>query len=97
MKFKNEQFNGLYELMEKMDQSDDYLAIHVSSLNPGKDTMEMSISVTGRTGGKETLDRIVVEVVLMMAMDKSDDLKWLLTDAVMHYEQSQAFKRSRQS
>lgn len=52
MKFKNEQFNNLYELMAKMDQSDDYLVIHVSSLNPGKDTMQISLSVTGRTAAR---------------------------------------------
>lgn len=96
-KFKNEQFNGLYELMKEMDSSDDYLAIHVSSLNPGKDTMEMHISMTGRTGGKETLETSAAEAVLIMAMDKDDVLKRLLTDAVMYYEQVQAFKRMRQS
>lgn len=29
MKFKNENFNELYEFMKEMDQSDDYLMIQV--------------------------------------------------------------------
>lgn len=97
MKFKNEHFNKLYELMEKMDSSDDYLMIQVSALNQGKNNMEMNILATGRSGGKPDINRAEAEAVLMMAMKKNDDLKRLLTDAVMHYELFQAFERRRQS
>lgn len=97
MKFKNTHFNELYESMKEMDQSDDYLMIQVSALNPGKDNMKMDILATGGTGGKPVIDKVVAETVLIIAMEKSDDLKRLLTDAVMHYEQFQAFKRMRKS
>lgn len=97
MKFKDTHFNELYESMKEMDQSDDYLMIQVSALNPGKDNMKMDILATGGTGGKPVIDKAVAEVVLIMAMEESDDLKRLLTDAVMHYEQFHAFKRMRKS
>lgn len=92
-KFKNEHFNKLYELMEKMDSSDDYLMVQVSALNPNKDGMEMTVAVTGKRGGKPEANRIEAEAALILAMEKDDDLKRLLTDAVMHYELYQAFKR----
>lgn len=93
-KFKNEQFNGLCEFMEKMDSSDDYLMVQMSALNPGKDDMRMTVTVTGREGGKPGIDRAEAEAVLIMAMKKSDDLKRLLTDAVRHYEMLDAFNKS---
>lgn len=92
-KFKNEQFNGLCEFMEKMDSSDDYLMIQVSALNLGKANTEINTMCTCRSGGKPVINRAEAEAVLIMAMEKSDDLKRLLTDAVMHYELYQAFKR----
>lgn len=92
-KFRNEHFNKLYELMEKMDSSDDYLMMQVSVLNPDKDGMEMTVAVTGWRGGKPEVNRIKAEAALILAMEKDDILKRLLTDAVMHYELYQAFKR----
>ena len=50
-----------------------------------------------RTGGKPVINKAKAEAVLIKAMEKSDDFKRLFTDAVMHYEQFQAFKRRRQS
>ena len=49
MKFKNENFNELYEFMEKMDKSDDYLMILVSAVDTGKGDMEvLTLGCTGR-------------------------------------------------
>lgn len=93
MKFKNEQFNGLCEFMEKMDSSDDYMMIQVSALNQGKDDMEMCMTCTGRSGGKPDINKVEAEAVLMVAMERSEYLKRLLTDTVMHYELYQALKR----
>lgn len=97
MKFRDEHFNELYEFMKRMDSSDDYLMIQVSASNPGKDDMEIDILATGRTGGKPVIDKVHAEAVLITAMEKSDDLKRLLTDAVMHHEQFQAFRRRQKS
>ena len=97
MKFKNENFNELYEFMKEMDRSDDYLMIQVSALNPGKDNMKMDILATGGTGGKPVIDKAVAEVVLIMAMEESDDLKRLLTDAAMHCGQYEEFMKSKKS
>ena len=96
-KFRNENFNELYEFMKRMDASDDYLMIQVSSLNQNKDNMEMDILCTGMSGGKPVINRVDAEAALILAMEKSDDLKRLLTDVVMQYEPFQAFKRRRQS
>lgn len=91
--FKNEHFNKLYELMEKMDSSDDYMMIQVLASNQGENNMELGIVTTGRSGGKPDVNRIEAKAALILAMEKDDDLKRLLTDAVMHYELYQAFKR----
>ena len=97
MKFRNEYFNDLYEFMKRMDASDDYLMIQMSVLNQGKDDMSTITLVTGRMDGKPVIDKAVAEAALMTAMEKSDDLKRLLTDAVVHYEKIQAFKRRAKS
>lgn len=97
MKFKNEQFNELYRLMEKMDSLDDYMMIQVLALNQGKNNTRLDILLTGRSGGEPVVNKIEAEAVLTLAMEKADDFRRLLTDAVMHYEQFQAFKRRRQS
>lgn len=96
-KFRDENFNELYEFMKRMDASDDYMMIQVSTLNQNKANMEMDILCTGRSGGKPVLHRVEVEAALILAMEKNDDLKRLLTNVVMHYEPFQAFKRRRQS
>lgn len=57
MKFKDESFNELYEFMKKMDASDDYLMIQVSSLNPGKNGMELFITITGMEAGENGASR----------------------------------------
>lgn len=95
--FKNERFNELCEFMEKMDKSDDYIFLQVSSLKPCKGDMELDILLTGGSGGKPDINRAEAKAVLIVAMKKNDDLKRLLTDAVMHYEMLQAFKGRRQS
>lgn len=93
MKFKNEHFNGLIESIEKMEKSDDYIFLQVSSLKPGKEDMELDILLTGMSGGKPVVNRTEAEANLILAMEKNDDLRRLLTDAVMHYATVQAFKR----
>lgn len=93
MKFKNEDFNELIEFMEKMEKSDDYIFLQVSSLKPGKEDMELGILLTGMSGGKPVINRTEAEANLILAMGKSDELRRLLTDVVMHYGTFQAFKR----
>ncbi len=96
MKFKNENFNELYEFMEKMDKSDDYLMILVSAVDTGKGDMKVLTLGTYRTGGKPVINKAKAEAVLIKAMEKSDDFKRLFTNAVMLYESLQVFERSQQ-
>lgn len=96
-KFRNEKFNKLYEFMKRMDSSDDYLMIQVSVLNQGKDDMSTITLGTGRMDGKPVIDKAVAETVLIMAMKESDDLKRLLTDAVLHCEQFEELQRRAKS
>lgn len=93
MKFRNEYFNDIYEVIKRMDSLDDYLMLQVSALNPGKDDMTIVVMTTGRTGRKPVINKVAAEAILITAMERSDDLKRLLTDTVKHYEQLQAFKR----
>lgn len=96
-KFKNELFNELHGFMEKMDGSDDYLMIQVSVFNPGKDGMEMSIIITGRTDGKEVIMASAAETTLITAMRKNDDLRRLITNAAMHCKTYEEFLRRQKS
>lgn len=93
MKFRDEHFNDIYEVIKRMDSLDDYLMLQVSALNPGKDDMTIVVMTTGRTGRKPVINKVVAEAILITAMERSDDLKRLLTDTVKHYEQLQAFER----
>lgn len=95
--FKDKYLNKLHGFMEMMDGSDDYILLQVSALNLGKDNVEMHIMATGMDGGKPVTDGAKAEALLITAMEKSDDFKRFLTDAVMDYELLQAFKRMRKS
>lgn len=96
-KFNNKNFNELYEFMKKMDASDDYLMIQVSSLNPGKKGMELSILVTGMKGGKVWADFISAEALLITAMRRNANLRRLVTDAARHCEQIEELQRRAKS
>lgn len=87
MKFKNENFNELYEFMKKMDASDDYLMIQVSSLNPGKKGMELSLTVTGMEADENGASRINTEAALVTAMMRNANIRQLVTNAARHCEQ----------
>lgn len=96
-KFRNEDFNELYEFMKRMDASDDYLMIQVSTFNQNKADMEMRTLCTGRSGGKPVVNSIEAEAALILAMEKIDAFRWLLTNVVMDYEKLQALKRRQKS
>ena len=81
MKFKDEHLNELYRFMEMMDGSDDYILLQVSVLNPGKKGMEMSVTVTGKTGGKESVKETEATALLVTAMLRNDTVKRLITAA----------------
>ena len=97
MKFKDENFNEIYEFMKKMDASDDYLMIQVSSLNPGKNGMELSLAVTGMEAGETGASRIYTEAVLLTAMMRNANLRRLVTDAARHCEQIEELQRRAKS
>lgn len=97
MKFRDEHFNDLYEFMKRMDASDDYLMIQVSALNPGKNGMELSLSVTGMEAGENGASRIHTEAALVTAMMRNANLKQLVTDAARHCEQIEELQRRQKS
>lgn len=97
MKFKDESFNELYEFMKKMDASDDYLMIQVSSLDPGKNGMELFITITGMEAGENGASRIYTEAVLLTAMMRNANLRRLVTDAARHCEQIEELQRRAKS
>lgn len=97
MKFRDENLNELYEFMKRMDASDDYLMIQVSSLYPGKKEMELFFTVTGMKAGENGASRIHTEAALVMAMMRNANLKQLVTDAARHCEQIEELQRRQKS
>lgn len=95
--FNNKHFSELIEFMEKLDKSDDYIFLQVSSLKPGKGDMELDVLLTGRTDGKETLAFAEVEAVLIMAMRKNGIFRELITNSAKHYERLNVFKMMQKS
>lgn len=85
MKFKNENFNELYEIMKELDGSDNYLSMHVSMLNPGKKDMRLTVCITGSDEGKPRVDRGKAIASIVMAMNDDEDFQQIITAAADIY------------
>lgn len=75
MKFKNENFNKLYEKMKELDGSDNYLSIHVSMSNLDKKDTKLTLCITGSDEGKPRVNKSKAVASIVMAMHDDEDFR----------------------
>lgn len=97
MKFKNENFNELYDFMKKMDTSDNFLTIQVSAIYTDETDMKIKAAFVCSTNNKDTIDAETAELILIMAMLNNDTLKHLITNAAKHYKKYENSTRMQKS
>lgn len=81
MKFKNENFNKLYEKMKELDGSDNYLSIHVSMSNLDKKDTKLTLCITGSDEGKPRVNKSKAVASIVMAMHDDEDFRQIITTA----------------
>lgn len=83
--FNIPELQELHDFMKRLDTSDDWMMIHISSLfYEGK--ADMVINLIGKTDGEKFIKADVAEAVLIAAMLKNDGLKKLITNAAKHFK-----------
>lgn len=97
MKFKNENFNELYEIMKELDGSDNYLSMHVSLLNPGKKDMRLTACITGSDEGKPQVNKGKAIASIIMAMDDNEDFRQIITVAADVYKEHEVAMNNQES
>lgn len=81
MKFKDENFNKLYEKIKELDGSDNYLSIHVFMSNLDKKDTKLTLCITGSDEGKPRVDKSKAVASIVMAMHDDEDFRQIITTA----------------
>lgn len=81
MKFKNENFNELYEKMKELDGSDNYLSIHIFMSNLDKKDTKLALCITGSDEGKPRVNKSNAVASIVMAMHDDEDFRQIITTA----------------
>lgn len=85
MKFKNENFNELYEKMKELDGSDNYLSVHVFLSNLDKKDTKLTLCITGSDEGNPRVGKDKAVASILMAMHDDEDFQQIITTAADVY------------